>query len=53
MVFYPQYKAKTSGPSPFSQGLSPFMAILYYTSQQYGNLLSSRVVKGVSGIQAT
>ena len=35
MFFSPQYtKLGTSGPLPFSQGLSPFTAILYYASQQ-------------------
>ena len=40
MFFCPCTKLGTSGPSPFSQGLSPFTAILHYASQQSSSVIS-------------
>ena len=40
-------KPGTSGPLPFSQGLSPFTAILHYASQQSGILSICQVPLGI------
>ena len=40
-------KPSTSGPLPFSQGLSPFTAILHYASQQSGILSICQMPLGI------